>query len=289
MQLIETHKAISLEEPIRFQAYGVGIFKSVPTKSGIKKAIKKGLILIDGAPANTAKFIHGGECIELFENRDETQFKRLELSLDVLFEDEYLAIIYKPAGILVSGNKFVTIANALIQNLQKSKQKDAVKPQPIHRLDYPTSGILLVGKTSSSIIALSQLFETKEIQKTYHAITVGKMNTKGSINTSIHNKISVTEYEVLDTTPSTRFKVLNLVQLAPKTGRKHQLRIHLSSIGNQILGDKEYGNKDLILKGNGLYLHASTLEFTHPFSKKSISINKELPQKFKNIFPNYIP
>ncbi len=286
MQLTETHIAITLEKPIRLQEYAVGIFNTIPTKSGIKKAIKKELVFVNGNLASTALYIHGGEIIELFSTEKSTDFKRLELPLEVLFEDDYLAIIYKPSGILVSGNKFVTIANALTQNLQKSNQIDAVKPQPIHRLDYPTSGVLLIGKTSSSIHTLSKLFENKEVQKTYHAICIGEMKSYGNINNPIENKESETVFEVIETVTSKRFGFLNLVKLTPKTGRKHQLRIHLSAFGNQILGDKEYGNPNLILKGNGLYLHASTLEFTHPFTQEEISISKELPKKFKKIFTN---
>ena len=286
MQLVETHIAIVLEKPIRLQEYAVGIFNTIPTKSGIKKAIKKELLFVNGKLASTGAFIQGGEIIELFSTNTSTDFKQLKLPLEVLFEDDYLAIIYKPAGILVSGNKFVTIANALTQNLQKSSQLDAVKPQPIHRLDYPTSGVLLIGKTSESITLLSQLFENKEIQKTYHAICIGEMKPFGKINTPIDNKESETIFEITETVPSKRFEFLNLVKLAPKTGRKHQLRIHLSEIGNQILGDKEYGNKELILKGNGLYLNASRLEFTHPFTKENICITKEIPKKFRKIFPN---
>ena len=141
MQLVETHIAQKLENPIRFQEYGVGIFDTNPTKSGIKKAIKKGLIFIDENLATTSKYISGGEKIELYQSEKSSTFERLKLDLEVLFEDAYLAIIYKPAGVLVSGNKFVTIANGLAQNLKKSNQFDAVKPQPIHRLDYPTSGL----------------------------------------------------------------------------------------------------------------------------------------------------
>lgn len=284
MQLTETHIAVALEKPIRLQEYAVGIFKTIPTKSGIKKVIKKQLVFVNGNLASTALYINGGETIELFSIENETEFKRLQLSLEVLYEDDYLAIIYKPAGILVSGNKFVTIANALTQNLQKSNQIDAVKPQPIHRLDYPTSGVLLIGKTSNAITTLSHLFENKEIQKTYYAICIGKIANSGIINKPIEDKESETIFEVVETVDSNRFEFLNLVKLTPKTGRKHQLRIHLSSIGNQILGDKEYGNKELILKGNGLYLHASTLEFMHPFTKEYISITKEFPKKFRKIF-----
>ena len=287
MQLAETHIVEKLEKSIRFQEYGVGIFNTIPTKSGIKKAIKKELIFIDGLLATTSKFISGGEKIELFEAESSTVFERLQLNLEVLFEDSYLAIIYKPAGILVSGNRFVTIANGLTQNLKKSNQLDAVRPQPIHRLDYPTSGLLLIGKTSSSINALSALFKNNEIQKTYFAITIGKMEENGEMNFHIDEKIALTQFDVLRTVVSKRFTFLNLVKLSPKTGRKHQLRKHLSFIGNPILGDKEYFKEGLILKGRGLYLHASALDFIHPFTKDTISITKENPKKFTTIFPDF--
>ncbi len=287
MQLVETHTAKKITEPIRFQEYAVGIFKTVSTKSGIKKAIKKKLIFIDDELASTSKYIVGGEKIELFESENSSTFKRLKLDLEVLFEDDYLAIIYKPSGILVSGNKFVTIANGLAQNLKKSNQIDAVKPQPIHRLDYPTSGILLFGKTSSTIIKLSGLFKNKEITKTYHAIAIGKMCSGGIINLNIEEKNASTDFRVLSSVSSNRFEYINLVKLSPRTGRKHQLRKHLSAIGHQILGDKEYGNPEFILKGKGLYLHATALEFKHPFTNESISITKELPKKFKKVFPNF--
>ncbi|WP_435416020.1 RluA family pseudouridine synthase [Polaribacter aestuariivivens] len=281
---VETHKVPELKNRIRLQEYAVGLFQTIPTKSGIKKAIKKGLILVNDETASTAKYIIGGEKIELYQSENTEVFTRLQLDLEVLFEDDYLAIIYKPAGILVSGNKFVTIANALTQNLQKSKQQDTVKPQPIHRLDYPTSGLLLIGKTSSAIIKLSALFKNKEINKTYFAITIGLMNSEGIINSPIDEKESITNYTVLQTVKSERFGFLNLVKLNPKTGRKHQLRKHLLAIGNPILGDKEYFLEGKVLNGKGLYLHASTLEFMHPFTKEKISISKELPKKFTKIF-----
>jgi 23S rRNA pseudouridine1911/1915/1917 synthase len=288
LKITETHNVPKLENPIRFQEYGVGIFNTLPTKSGIKKAIKKELIYIDGNLATTSKYISGNEKIDLFQSEKSSIFKRLELNLEVLFEDEYLAVIYKPAGILVSGNKFVTIANGLAQNLKKSKQSDAVKPQPVHRLDYQTSGLLLVGKTSTAIIELGKLFQNKEIKKTYFAITIGTMNTVGRINFLIDKKIAQTKFEVLKTVVSERFGYLNFVKLAPKTGRKHQLRKHVAEIGNPILGDKKYFLEHKILNGKGLFLHAATLDFVHPFTKGEISITKELPKKFKKIFPDLL-
>ena len=284
MNLIEKHSVKNIDKPIRLQEYAVAIFKTLPTKSGIKKAIKKGFILVNRKKATTALFIKGGETIELFEDENKPDLKKLELTLNVLFEDDYLAVVYKPAGVLVSGNSFVTIDNALTQNLQKSTQLDAVRPRPVHRLDYPTSGVLLVGKTRASIIALNKLFEHKKIQKTYHAISIGEMKTNGTINTTIDSKEALTEYNILKTVTSERFGFLNLVELQPKTGRKHQIRIHLSEIGNQILGDKEHGKEELILRGKGLYLHASFLKFKHPFTQEILTPKSNLPKKFISIF-----
>lgn len=284
MTILETHTATKQEKPIRFQEYGIGIFHTITTKSALKKAIKKGLITIDESLATTSKYILGGEIIELHQPKKNKALKQLKLNLEVLFEDDYLAIIYKPAGILVSGNKWVTITNALTQNLKKSSQKDAIHPQPVHRLDYPTSGVLLVGKTSIAILKLNKLFETKEIEKTYYAITIGKMCSGGLINFKIDDKNASTLFKVLHFVKSNRFNYLNLVELKPKTGRKHQLRKHLSSIGHQILGDQNYGKTELILKGKGLYLQANTLKFIHPFTKEEIMVSTDLPKKFTKIF-----
>ena len=283
MCILESHIAKKQKEQIRIQEYAVGIFNTVPTKSGIKKAIKKKLILVNGLPTSTARIIIGGEKITLLNPKNKPLRKSLILRLAITFEDEYLAIIEKPPGILVNGNKFKTIDNALQQNLKKSSQIDAVRPRPIHRLDYPTSGLLLIGKTSSTIRALNQLFENKKIKKKYYAITIGKMNLKGAIKTNINKKTAITNYKTIQSVKSNRFEFLNLVELSPKTGRRHQLRIHLSSIGNPILGDQEYGIKSLILKGKGLYLHASQLDFTHPITKDKLSITSNLPKKFKMI------
>lgn len=239
---------------------------------------------MDGIIATTATFIKGGERIEFKGSIEASSKKVLYLDLEVIYEDDYLAVIHKPAGILVSGNSFKTIANALSENLIKSNQADAVRPQPVHRLDYPTTGVLLVGKTSNCISALNQLFENKSIIKTYFAVAIGKMQERGSITVLIDDKEAISEYEVLETVVSERFEFLNLVKLYPKTGRRHQLRKHLASIGNPILGDAMYGIENLILKGKGLYLHAYSLEFIHPITKEKMKIEDKLPAKFGKLF-----
>ena len=131
---------------------------------------------------------------------------------------------------------------------------------------------------------LDKLFKEKNIRKTYFAVTIGKMNAKGCIDKPIDNKEAFTNYEVLESVISKRFEFLNLVNLRPETGRKHQLRKHLFSLKNPILGDKDYFLENKILNGKGLFLHAATLDFIHPFTKEKISISKELPKKFRKIF-----
>lgn len=212
---------------------------------------------------------------------------QLKLDLDIVYEDDFLAIIHKLAGILVSGNTFKTVANALDQNLKQSTATDTVKPQPVHRLDFATSGLLLVGKTSSSIRALNKLFEKKLIFKTYFAVTIGKMKSQGILKSLVDDKEAVTLFQVKETVPSERFGCLNLVQLNPSTGRRHQLRKHLFSIGNPILGDATYFLEHLLLKGKGLYLHAQSLEFPHPITKEKKYITSKLPHKFEKIFPGF--
>ena len=254
------------------------------TKSALKKALKKRYITVNDAIATTATFIHGGEAIRLAIPAEVGSRKKLVFPLTVVYEDEHLAVIHKPAGILVSGNRFKTIARALAQNIQQSNLPDATTPQPVHRLDYATTGILLVGKTNSSIRALNVLFEGNEIKKTYYAVTIGIMEDRGNITSEIEGKKSESNYKVIQSVPSKKFGQLNLVELSPKTGRRHQLRKHMSGIGNPILGDKDYGVENHILKGKGLYLHAHSLQFVHPFTNNDIYLKDELPERFKKLF-----
>jgi 23S rRNA pseudouridine1911/1915/1917 synthase len=282
--ITETHIVPKEITPERLQEYGVGIFSSIPTKSALKKALKKHYIKVNGEAAGTATFITGGETLKLILPQPTAPGKKLDFELKIIFEDEHLAVIHKPAGIVVSGNSFKTITNALPQNLKPSILPDATTPRPVHRLDLATTGLLLVGKTHSSIRALNKLFEDKNVKKTYYAITIGKMDPCGRVTDPVDTKQAATRYRVCDSVLSNRFAQLNLVQLQPETGRRHQLRKHLAGMGNPILGDKEYGQENLILQGKGLYLHAFALDFIHPFTRKKMHLEAELPKKFRKIF-----
>jgi len=188
MKVVESHKAPKQKEPVRLSDYAVGIFTSITSKKGIKKAIAKKLIQVDGKTEGTGKFIHGGENITLHKPKAKV-YPTIELKLDVLFEDDYLAIVNKPAGIVVSGNKLRTLENALSSNLKLSSQKDALdRPQPVHRLDFATSGLLLISKTAEATKLLGKLFELKEVKKTYYAITIGGMDKGGQIDSDINGQ-----------------------------------------------------------------------------------------------------
>jgi len=268
------------------QEYGVGVFDALPTKSGLKKALKKNLVLVNGKVATSATYIRGGEKITFLGNAVTVTSKRLRLDLDVIYEDEHIAVINKPAGLLVSGNTFKSVTNALSQNLKVSNEQDAVSPKPVHRLDYPTTGLLLVGKTVKTIVCLNKMFENKEIHKKYLAVTLGEMPKEGKLNIPIDTKAAISTFKILNTVVSTRFKFLNLVELVPETGRRHQLRKHMAAIGNPILGDKDYGLPNLILQGKGLYLQANSLAFAHPVTNVMINLRLPIPQKINKIFDN---
>jgi len=243
------------------------------------------LVHVNNNLSTTATPLLGGEIITVYRDQTPSNKPSITLPLEVIFEDQHLAIIHKPPGIEVSGNKRYTIANALSNSLTKSNQEDALKrPEPIHRLDYPTSGCLLIGKTSSSVMKLNKSFQEKKIDKVYYAITIGNQKSSGTIKSNLEGKSSISHFEVIDTVASIKYEALNLVKLIPETGRKHQLRKHLAAIQNPIMGDNQYGTDGNKGMGNGLYLHAYSIKFIHPATALTISEHIKLPKKFTRIF-----
>jgi 23S rRNA pseudouridine1911/1915/1917 synthase len=278
--ILKTHIVPEEVREVRLYDYAAEIFPLIPSRKGIKKAIAREEIIVDGEKTTTGLWIKPGQKIELLES-DINPPKAYNLDLEVVYEDGYFAVVNKPAGIPVSGNQFRTIQNALIGNIKVSKEADALRwPKPVHRLDSPTSGLLLIAKTAKTLVRLGQQFEKKEVHKKYCAIVIGKLPEKGSIDFDVDGLSSLTEYGLINVVPSLRNKYLSLVDLYPKTGRTHQLRIHLSKLGFPILGDKLYGNEGEILQGKGLFLCAIELQFNHPITDEPLIIKTELPYKF---------
>ena len=265
---------------MRIQEYNITFFESIQSKSSLKKAIKKKLILINGTTATTASYVLENDTIEIYA--EETIPKKIfKLEIPVIFEDDDIAIINKPAGFPTNGNSFKTIENALPHNLKPSKAIDALQfPTPVHRLDNPTSGILMVAKTKSAQLNLHQQFEQQEISKIYQAIVIGKSAEKGEIHSAVAEKEAFTSYETLQTVPSLLNEFLSHVKLSPKTGRTHQLRIHLAGIHHPIIGDQIYGKTAENYK-KGLFLCATSIQFTHPKTKEKRSFTIEPPNKYQ--------
>ncbi|MFD0861184.1 pseudouridine synthase [Sungkyunkwania multivorans] len=280
MMVLETHIVPLLSEEIRLQDYGTSIFSAITTKSALKKTIKQGGIRIDGEIATTGHWIKEGQTIELLDLEKPLQ-KIFKLPLTVIFEDDHLAIIKKPAGYPTSGNYFRTIQNALPFNLKISKGADAMKiPRPVHRLDNPTSGLLIIAKTRSAQKHLHQQFEEQHISKTYVALVVGTPKLEGEITLPINDRAANTYFETLKTVNSLRNETLSSLKLYPRTGRTHQLRIHLSAIGHPIVGDALYGKEGHTLKHKGLFLSAVGLALKHPHTDQRLRFELPPPNKF---------
>ena len=258
-------------------------FTYFETKSAVKKAIKRQRVRIDGHICLTGTHIKKGQIIELTE--EETSIRKIfRMPVEIIFEDDYIAVINKPAGISVSGNYYKTIQNALPYNLKISYQKDALKsPLPVHRLDNQTSGLLLIAKTRKARINLGKQFEDKKIRKKYNAVVIGKPAKKGIINIPVDGKEAISEFECIRTEKSLRNGYLSLLNLYPLTGRTHQLRIHCEKSGFPILGDKLYNAKLPVFKGKGLFLSATEIAFNHPVTENGMNFKIPYPEKFNKI------
>jgi 23S rRNA pseudouridine1911/1915/1917 synthase len=264
----------------RIYDYCTGLFAQLPSRKSVKKALDKGEILLNGDKTETGYWLKGGEHIELVD-LELTPPKTYEFELEVVFEDNHLAVIIKPAGLLTSGNAFKTVTNALSHNINPSTAVDALNwPKPTHRLDKQTSGLLIIAKTKTARMKIGQQFEQNEIDKTYQALVLGKLEGEGIIENPIDGKDALTQYKSLKIVESLRSEHISLVRLFPKTGRTHQLRKHLSGIGHAILGDPLYSPPKLFLKHKGLFLCATDISFKHPITKEYISFRNELPKKF---------
>lgn len=283
MFILASHTVSLTTEKQRFSDYACGIFAQLPSRKGVKKAIKKGALQLNGQITETGRWVQPGDVITLWD-LEETPPKPYEYDLEVVFEDDYLAVINKPAGVKVSGNQFRTIVNMLPQNIQPSPLTDALKwPKPVHRLDVPTSGLLIIAKTAQAHMNLGQQLEQKTIRKIYHAIVQGTPPKQGHIHEPIDEQTAHSEYTLLQTVPSLQNETVSLVRLSPHTGRTHQLRIHMVHLGHPIVGDTEYGEQGNTLLHKGLFLAATSLELAHPVLDKVLNVSIDLPHKFVSL------
>ena len=197
MKVIESHIVPDGVGEIRLQNYASSIFISISSHQGIKKVIKKKMVFVDGISASTGLWVKPEQRIELCD-LELPPVKVYKMQLKVIYEDEHVAVINKPAGISVSGNLFRTIQNSLPFNLKLSSCKDALPVfRPVHRLDNPTCGLLLIAKTSQTIRALGLQFENRTIRKRYTAVVIGNLPDKGRVDMPIEGKDAISLFQVI--------------------------------------------------------------------------------------------
>lgn len=240
------------------------------------------------------------------------------MNLEILYEDDNFLAINKPAGLLVHGIKGTyektepDLVDWIIENRPEIRNvgdarphngaPEADRPGIVHRLDRETSGVMLIAKNQDYFEYLKHLFQTKDIQKTYLTLVRGRLEGKGVIDKPIGIKdgsvkrtvftakakwvrAAVTEYRVkkhLTREVNGEPEEFTLVEVSPKTGRTHQIRVHMASIGHPVVGDKLYGPKDNSLGLDRHFLHAESIEFTTE-SGKRITLSAPLPEELQKI------
>jgi RluA family pseudouridine synthase len=280
MALILSHIIPGEIHEERLDAYICALTPLFPSRKSAKKAISAGVILLEGRIPQPQERPRQGQLLEIF-GRAASSHPGFDLSLKVVFEDQYLAVVEKPAGFPVNGNRHRTIEHALPAALEKSMEPDAMaSPLPVHRLDSGTGGLLLAAKTSGVMVLLGRMFQERSISKTYCAIVAGRLEGSGIIDEPVDGRPALSRYRAISHTPSLRNGYLTLLELHPETGRTHQLRIHCARIGHHIMGDRLYGPEGDTLTGKGLFLFAAGLSFSHPVTGMKMDLAIAEPRKF---------
>jgi len=275
------------------------------TRSQIQLLNRSGAIRIEGRLDKAGYKLRGGEIIDVDLNAlASAPLMPEQMPLQIYFEDQDLAVIEKPAGFVVhpgSGTRRGTIVHGLLFHFQNlSDAGGANRPGIVHRLDKYTSGLLIVAKNNVAHARLSKAFQDRQVQKTYLALVHGRPSkTAGTIEMSIgrHPKIrtkmavvkgggrsACTEYRVLK-----QFCGFALLELNIKTGRTHQIRVHLSSIRHPVVGDDVYGErsyKEFTKKYGALnryFLHSAGLRVAHPSTGIALEFHSPLPEELQKL------
>lgn len=289
------------------------------TRSKVQKLIEAELVKVNGIVVKANYKVKPNDIIEAVQPitpRPENAEPE-DIPLDIVFEDEYLLVVNKPAGMVAHpaySNYTGTLVNALLHHTKKlSEVNEPGRPGIVHRLDKDTSGLIVVAKDDFTHAKLAEQFNKRTVEKEYHAICWGRFKEQnGEITSNIarskkdrkkftssktEGKTALTFYEVLE-----EFSFTSYIKLKIKTGRTHQIRVHLSGIGKPVFGDPAYGGRQ-IRYGSELpkikstvqnlleimprqALHAKVLGFIHPHTKKSLLFESDLPDDFMELLTN---
>jgi len=269
------------------------------SRSYIQKLISEEAIILNDKTLTSkkVKVVAGDVIVILFPEPERLNIKAESIPLEIVFEDDDLIVVNKPQGMVVHpapGHYTGTLVNALMYNVDRlSNINGTIRPGIVHRIDKDTSGLLMVAKNNSAHAFLAEQLKDKTAQREYYAIVNGVVKEEnGTVNAPLgrhptdrkriaivsDGRHAVTHFSVVE-----RFKYHTLLKLQLETGRTHQIRVHMASLGHAILGDPVYGVKQEKIKHDGQALHAKTLGFTHPTSKAWLSFDSELPYYFENL------
>ena len=262
------------------------------TRSRAASLIKEGHVSVNGKAEEkaSAKPEMGSVICMVLPETKPAEAQAQEIPLEILYQDEHLAVVVKPSGMVVhpaAGNPDGTLVNALLYHLDHlSGIGGEMRPGIVHRLDKDTSGLMLVAKNDAAHAFLSQELADRKMEKHYRAIVFGKMKEEqGVIEAPIARSKTDRKKMAIDKDGRyalTEWKLLHqmadraLLDVHIITGRTHQIRVHMQSIGHPVLGDVIYGHKHLP-KSERLLLHAYSLSFTHPVTKERMSFTAECP------------
>jgi 23S rRNA pseudouridine1911/1915/1917 synthase len=294
------------------------------SRSRVQLLVDQGDVQVNGVPPKASLKLRGGEQIVVTGEPHPAPLKATaeNIALDVVFEDEYMAVVNKPAGMMVHAGAGATddernrgtLVNALLYRFNAlSSSGGELRPGIVHRLDKDTSGLIVIAKNDRAHAAMAELFSSRRIHKTYIALVHGHVERdRGSVTASIgrdplrrtrmttrpteNARSAVSHYEVVRKL-TTRFGKFTLVRVRIESGRTHQIRVHMASIGYPVVGDTLYGAAGQIVDQAAMqqgkarstraeaerlrlgrnFLHAARLEFTHPFTKKELVLESPLP------------
>ena len=288
------------------------------TRSFLKKLIKNKQVKLNDQIiiSPSARVKHKDRIIINLIKENNLVITPKKISLDIVYEDKDILIINKPKGMVVhpgAGNYENTLVNALLYKYKKnlSNINGMLRPGIVHRIDKETSGLLVIAKNNLSHSNLGNQFSNHSIKRKYLCLSWGVVRPlNGKITTlitrdkknrqlmtvsDIRGKKAITNYKTIKVFNIKDIPKISLIECELETGRTHQIRVHLKYKGTSLLGDKQYGKKNIKFKKidseflkklnklSGQALHAKTLEFTHPSTKKWVSFNSDLPEGFKKI------
>ena len=269
------------------------------TRAMAQKLLDEENILVNGSKIKSSYKVKLNDeiCMQIPEPK-ETEIIAEDIPLDVLYEDEDIIAINKPKGMVVhpaNGNYTGTLVNALLYRCKDSLSGigGQIRPGIVHRLDKDTSGVIIVAKNDKAHLNLSEQIKNHKVKKTYIALVRGNIpNDEATIDMPIgrskkdrkkmdidkNGKNAITHFKVLE-----RFDGYTLLKVNIETGRTHQIRVHLMTIGYPIVGDTVYSNGKNPFKVTGQMLHAKSIEFKHPITGENMKIEAPLPKYFEDV------